>query len=371
MRTMNFMRHDSGIMEYEEVKKGLAGVIVDNTAIASTDSNGTLIYRGYAAEELAEKSTFEEVAYLVVYGHLPNKKELLKFSNLLNRNSRVPQNINKIMKLLPRNTPAIDVLRSMVSLMPLNGDENDGKLLEIAAKIPRIISDWHRLSKGSAPLRGTAETYAERFYYLLTGNKSKSDARLLEELLILYMEHEFNASTFTLRVAASTLTDPQAAMTAALAAIKGPLHGGANAEILDYLLPMKSTPEARKYVDGKLRKKEKIMGFGHRIYKNKDPRAQYLKERLRGLAAAKGAEKLYNIAVAIEDEMWKMKNIPANMDFYAAICMYLMKIDPSLNTPIFAASRSFGWTAHYLEQVSNNKLIRPSSRYIGLLGMHL
>lgn len=362
---------NSDIMEFEEVKKGLAGVIVDDTAIASTDSSGTLIYRGYVAEELAERSTFEEVAYLVVYGHLPNKKERLKFSNLLSRNSRVAPNIDKIMGLLPRNAPAIDVLRSIVSMMPLNENEDDGKLLEIAAKMPRIMSDWHRLSKGSLPLRSTDGTYAERFYYLLTGSKNKSDARLLEELLILYMEHEFNASTFTLRVAASTLTDPQAAMTAALAAIKGPLHGGANAEILDYLLQMKSTSEARRYVDAKLRKKEKIMGFGHRIYKNKDPRAQYLKERLRVFAAAKGAEKLYDIATAIEDEMWKMKNIPANMDFYAAICLYLMGIDSSFNTPIFAASRSFGWTAHYLEQVSNNKLIRPSSRYIGPVGMHL
>jgi citrate synthase len=352
------------------VPKGLADVIVDETAIASTDSDGNLIYRGYVAEELAEKSTFEQVAYLIVYGHLPDRGELREFTSFLNSHENVT-GTRRIMRLLPKDVLTIDMLRTVVSLVPLAEKDNDRVLLEIAAKMPRIISDGYRLTRGMKPFGKIRGSYAEKFYHLLTGSVDKKDARLFEELLILYMEHEFNASTFALRVTASTLADPRAAVTAALAAIKGPLHGGANAEILGYLLSLKSKEEARKYVDRKLDKKELVMGFGHRIYKAKDPRAQYLKRRLKDLALEKGAGQLYEVAVAIEDEMWEKKNIPANMDFYAAICMYLLGIDGTFNTPIFAASRSFGWAAHYLEQVSGNKLIRPSSRYVGKTGLHV
>ncbi len=349
--------------------KGLDKVIVDKTSIASTDNEGHLIYRGYRAVDLAEKCSFEKTAYLVTYGRMPDGSELKEFSDFLASNSEVDDNTEKIMQLMPRGTKVIDLIRSVVSLMPLRERSDDKVLLEIAAKIPRISSDGYRIINGMQVLKDLNATYAERFYYLLTGSDDKESARYFEKLLILYMEHEFNASTFALRVTASTLADPRASVTSALAAIKGPLHGGANAEVLNYMLRMKSADEAVKFVDDKLAKKEKIMGFGHRIYKKLDPRAQFVKAQLKELARIKNSEGLYEVSTALEKEMWDRKQIPANLDFYAAIYMYLLGIDESFYTPIFAASRSFGWAAHYLEQVSDNKLIRPDSKYVGPEGL--
>lgn len=354
-----------------EVAKGLDKVIVDKTSIASTDSEGHLIYRGYRAVELAEKCSFEQTAYLIAYGHLPSSSELADFSKFLVSNSGLDQNTEKIMQLMPKNTQVIDLVRSIVSLMPLKENENDKILIEVAAKIPRISSDGYRIMRNMPVLNDIEGSYAERFYYLLTGNNDKVSAKYFEKLLILYMEHEFNASTFALRVTASTLSDPRASVTSALAAIKGPLHGGANAEILDYMLGMKSQDEAIKFVDDKLAKKEKIMGFGHRIYKKLDPRAQFVKEQLKELAKLRNADNLYEISTVVEKTIWDKKQIPANLDFYAAIYMHLLGIDEAFNTPIFAASRSFGWAAHYIEQVSDNKLIRPDSKYVGPVGLNV
>ncbi|MDE1860810.1 MAG: citrate/2-methylcitrate synthase [Candidatus Micrarchaeota archaeon] len=354
-----------------EVPKGLDKVIVDRTGIASTDSDGNLVYRGYRAVDLAEKRSFEQTAYLVMYGHLPDSSEIEDFSRFLMINYGIDDSTERIMQLMPKDTKLIDLLRSVVSLVPLKEKKDDKILIEIGAKMPRISSDGYRILKGMPILKDVQGSYAERFYYLLTGNYDSVGARYFEKILILYMEHEFNASTFTLRVAASTLTDPRAAVTAALAALKGPLHGGANAEILNYMLKMKSTDEAVKFVEDKLAKKEKIMGFGHRIYKKLDPRAQFAKEQLKSLAKLKDAEQLYDYAAAIEKAMWDKKQIPANLDFYAATCFYLLGIEESFYTPIFAASRLFGWGAHYIEQVSDNKLIRPDSKYVGPVGLEL
>jgi citrate synthase len=354
-----------------EVPRGLDKVVVDTTSIAATDKDGWLIYRGYKATELAAKLHFEKAAYLVVYGSIPNDAKLKRFSSFLESNSSIDGATDEVIGLLPMDAKVIDGVRSVVSMLPLRQKKPDMQMLEMAAKMPRIISNCYRAKRSMKPLGCIEGNYAERFYYLLTGKEDVESARYFERLLILYMEHEFNASTFALRVTASTLADPQAAFTTALATIKGPLHGGANAEILNYMLKMKRKSEAVELVDRKLGNKEKIMGFGHRIYKTMDPRAQFIKGQLRTLSKSRKMGKLLEMAEAVEKEMWVKKGLPANLDFYAAIYMYLLGIDEAFYTPIFAAARSFGWAAHYMEQVANNKLIRPDSRYTGRTGLKL
>ena len=355
-----------------DVPKGLDKAIVDTTAISSTDAEGELIYRGYHAIELAEKLAYEETAYLVVYGKLPSKDELKEFSGFLSERASLDKKSDSILREISSGRPKIiDSMRSTVSFMHIEEKENDKVLLEIAAKMPRISSDAFRYSRGTDTLPEPDGSLAERFYYLITGKADKKDARYFEKLLVMYMEHEFNASTFALRVAASTLTDPRSAIVAALATIKGPLHGGANSEVLEYMLKAQNRDDARKFMEYKLSRKEKVMGFGHRVYKKVDPRAQFIKKELLELSKAKGRKELYDIAIEMEKEMWERKKIPANLDFYAAIYMYLLGIDEEFYLPIFASSRCFGWTAHYIEQVSNNKLIRPSSRYTGASGLNI
>ena len=349
------------------VAKGLERVIVDDTAISSTDSKGNLVYRGYNATELAEKKSFEEVAYLIAYGKLPKKVELHEFSSQLIGLSRLDNSTIKLLKSMNGNVPKLDMLRTVISGMSLEGND-EHKALQMAARMPTLIA---YNGKAIKPMKSKDANYAERFYHAITGIEDKNLAKYFEKLLILYTEHEFNASTFALMVTASTLAGPQAAFTSALATLKGPLHGGANSEVLKYLLKFKSKEDAIKFVDAKLKAKEKIMGFGHRVYKIKDPRAQFVKLQLRTLSKEKGMYALVEYAEAIEEEMWNLKRIPANVDFYAAIYMYLLGIDEKFYLPIFAAARSFGWIAHYTEQVSSNKLIRPDSNYIGPKGLKL
>lgn len=344
-----------------EVPKGLMNVIVDETAIATTDSTGNLLYRGYKVVDLVKKLGFEDVAYLVAFGKVPTKEEKEKFFSRVKENSLIDSSVEDIMRIL-KEKDIMRNIRSIISLYPYSSEKSDDLLVEIAAKIPKIISDSYRIFH-KLPLIDDADGgYAERLYYLLTGNKDAEKSKYLERLLIMYMEHEFNASTFALRVTASTLADPIAAVTSALATLKGPLHGGANAEILDFFLGFKDVDDALQYIDEKIANKEKVMGFGHRIYKDMDPRAQFIKQQLKQMA---GDSKLFKIASAIEDRMWEKKKIPANLDFYAAIYMHLLGIEQDFYTPIFAASRVFGWIAHYKEQLQNNKIIRPSSKYVG------
>ena len=350
-----------------EVPKGLTNVIVDETGIATTDSTGNLLYRGYKVVDLVRKLGFEDVAYLIVYGKVPTEQERNSFFARIKENSMIDGSVEDVMRIL-KEKDVMRNIRSIVSLYPYTSEKSDDLLVEIAAKIPKIVSDSYRIAH-NLPLVDDADgSFAERFYYLITGNRDPEKSKYLERLMIMYMEHEFNASTFALRVTASTLADPVAAVTSALATLKGPLHGGASAEILDFFLGFKSGEDAVKYIDDKIEKKEKIMGFGHRIYKDMDPRAQYIKEQLRQMA---GDSSLFRIAVAIEERMWEKKKIPANLDFYAAIYMHLLGIDQDFYTPIFAASRVFGWIAHYNEQLQNNKIIRPSSKYVGPTGLSL
>ncbi len=345
--------------------KGLAGVVVDKTAIAITDSEGVLLYRGYRAIDLAEKAHFEDVAFLIVNGKLPSKSEKEAFIAKLKSGFGISEDINRVISIL-KEKDMMRALRSLVSMYPYRSKDQDDLMLEMASKFPELISNAFRLSRGMQPLNPIEGTYAERVYYLLTGKNDPKKARYLEELMILYMEHEFNASTFALRVTASTLADPVSAFTTALATLKGPLHGGANAEILEFFDGFKDVQEAIEYVDTQLQRGEKVMGFGHRVYKRLDPRAQFVKMKLRELA---GDSKVVKIAEAIEQRMWEKKSIPANVDFFAALYMHLLGIQEDFYTPLFAASRVFGWCAHYKEQLSDNKLIRPDAQYVGPTGL--
>ncbi len=357
--------------EMTKVPKGLDRVVVDTTSISAVEDGAGLVYRGYSAIDLAQRASFEKTAFLVFHGKLPSDKELAEFSASLRKNSALGTNVEKMMALLPKDTDMMDLVRTVISAVPTTGKKNDEILMELSAKFPRIISDGYRALKGQQPLPDIDGTYSERLYYLLTGRQDSASAKYLEKLLILYMEHEFNASTWALRVTASTLADPRAAMTTGMATLKGPLHGGANEEILSYMFSIKSKEEAERWVDEKIAKKEKIMGFGHRVYKTEDPRAQLVKRELKTLAAAKGATQAYEAAVAIEAAVWAKKKLPANLDFYGALYMHLLGIDNDLFTPLFAASRAFGWSAHYMEQVTNNKLIRPDAEYVGANGLKL
>lgn len=350
-----------------EVPKGLNGVVVDQTAIATTDDSGNLLYRGYRAVELAERVSAADVAFLIVNDRLPSKEESVKFDSEIKSNSAIDEKITEIMKIL-KEKDVMKNLRSITSLYPFRSTDKDKLLLEVAAKFPKIVSDTFRISRGEELIEDLELPFSERLYYLFTGKKDKSRAQYLNKLIILYMEHEFNASTFALRVTASTLADPVASIVSALATLKGPLHGGANAEILDFFLGFKNVEDAVKFVDEKVEAKEKVMGFGHRVYKTRDPRAQFVKEEIRKMDSD---AHIFKIAEAIENRMWEKKKVPANLDFYAAIYMHMLGIDQDLYTPLFAASRVFGWIAHYNEQLENNKIIRPSSKYVGKTGREL
>ncbi len=355
------------MVESIKVAKGLEGVIVDKTAIATTDREGNLLYRGYRVVDLAEKRDFESVAYLVFHGKLPSSEEKGVFSRFLVKNSGLDPRVPEVMRLM-KETNIMNSLRSMVSICPYQHNANPDLLMEIASKIPSIIYYSDAALTGRKEVFPQEGSYAERFYYLLTGRKDTRMASYLEKLLVMYMEHEFNASTFALRVAASTLADPVSAVTAALSTLKGPLHGGANSEVLQYLLKFRSNEEAVEFIKEKLARKEKIMGFGHRVYKIKDPRAQYVKSKLKTLSEAR---KYIGYAEAIENYMWEEKQIPANLDFYGALLMHSLGIEEKFYLPIFAASRVFGWSAHYVEQVSDNKIIRPQSEYVGPVGLEV
>ncbi len=350
-----------------EVPKGLAGVVVDETAIATTDDSGNLLYRGYRAIELASKVDAADVAFLIINDKLPSDVERQEFMKRIRGFSSLDSSVTEIMRIL-KEKDVMRNLRSIVSLYPYKSDSDEELLMELAAKFPRIISDSFRISNGEDPLPSSDGSFAEGLYYLFTGKHDPEKSRFLNKLVILYMEHEFNASTFALRVTASTLADPVSSVVSALATLKGPLHGGANAEILDFFLGFKDEKEAINYVDEMVAKGEKVMGFGHRVYKTKDPRAQFVKEEIRKMD--KDAH-MFRIAEAIETRMWEKKKVPANLDFYAAIYMHMLGIDQNLYTPLFAASRVYGWIAHYNEQLQGNRIIRPSSRYVGKTGREL
>lgn len=356
------------------VPKGLAGVSITDTRISKSESDGSLVYRGYPISEIAANAGFEETAYLILNGRLPTKGELSSFARGLRARTRVDAKLFGIMRQLGRRAHPIDVIRTSVSALGSMDQEEkpEGKQMSIEAKMSVLAANCFRVPRGGRPRRPKEGLgFSDNLLQMLTARKADDYERwVFERVLIFYMEHDMNASSFTVRVVASTLADPYAAAAAGLASLKGPLHGGANEAAMDMLLEVKDPAKAKSFLEASFKEGRKIMGFGHRVYKQFDPRAQLCKEYLKEMINRRGGDDaLYRLCGAIEEGMWEEKRIPANLDFYAAPIFYLLGIEVPLYTPIFAASRVFGWMAHYNEQVEENKLIRPDALYVGPSGL--
>lgn len=360
--------------EQLRVPKGLAGVSVAETAIAKSDADGSLVYRGYTIDDIAKNAGFEETAYLILNGSLPGKGELREFTDRLTAQSGVPEKVFGIMKETGADSHPIDALRTAVSALGSIDAKRalEEQQLSIEAKMSVLAANCHRVPRGKAPRAPREELgFSASLLHMLTPKEASDyDRWVFERVMIFYMEHDMNASSFTVRIVASTLADPYAAATAGLAALKGPLHGGANEGAMKMLLDVKEPERAAGYVGQALKEGRKVIGFGHRVYKKFDPRARLCKEYLREMLRRRGGDdRLYRLCGAIEKEVWERKGLPANLDYYAAPIFYLLGIDIPLYTPVFAASRVFGWMAHYNEQMADNKLIRPDATYVGATGL--
>ena len=363
----------TGGSEPIRVPKGLAGVSVADTKISKSDRDGSLVYRGFPIAEIAANAGFEETAYLVLNGNLPTKSQLAGFSEGLSERAKVGRNLFGIMRHLGRRAHPIDVIRTSVSALgSLDSEEKvEGKEMSIEAKMSALAANCLRVPRGDPPRQPKKGlSFSDNLLQMLTTKKAGEYERwVFERVLIFYMEHDMNASSFTVRVVASTLADPYAAAAAGLASLKGPLHGGANEAAMEMLLEVKEPDRAQEFLQTSFKEGRKVMGFGHRVYKEFDPRARLCKEYLKEMLRRRGEDDtLYRLCDAIEQGMWEAKQIPANLDYYAAPIFYLLGIDVPLYTPIFAASRVFGWMAHYNEQVEENKLIRPDALYVGPTG---
>jgi 2-methylcitrate synthase/citrate synthase II len=357
----------------EVYSPGLEGIIAGETAISTVE--GGLRYRGYPVTELAEKGSFEEVAYLLLHGELPNRKQLQDFQKRVAAARHIPEPLRNLLKALPPATVPMDVLRSAVSVLahfdPETADSshaaNVRKTERLLGQIPVAIADQYRFSKGLPHVPPRADlSHAGNFLYMLRGSEaSAADTRALDVSLILYAEHEFNASTFTARVVCSTESDLHSGIVAAIGALKGRLHGGANEKVMDLLRAAGGPDTAEKWIRDALARKERVMGFGHRVYKHGDLRARILKEYARKAAEAKGQSKWEKTAEIIEQIMEREKNLLPNLDWPAGRLYHALDLEVPLYTPIFVMSRVTGWSAHILEQLDNNRLIRPRARYTG------
>lgn len=356
--------------------KGLKGVIAADSSICLVNGQeGRLIYRGYTIHELAEKSTFEEVSYLLLKGELPTAEELAAFSSTLAAHRDIPEPVVQLLRSFSPDVMPMSALRTAVSMLGIvDPDAENGDLdarfeqsIKLIASIASIVAAIHRLRQGKEPIAPNAElSHAGNFMYQLTGNNPSADeTKSMDLLLILHAEHGFNASTFAGRVITGTLADTYSAVTGAIGALKGPLHGGANTEVLKALQEIQEVANVEKYVEDVRARKGKFMGFGHAVYQVEDPRAVHLKELSRRLGIEKGEPKWYEISVELENQVKLAIQKNCNVDFYSASLQHYMGIPGDLFTCIFAASRVSGWCAHILEQVNDNKIIRPSANYIG------
>jgi citrate synthase len=375
------MKHATGlifsedsIMSASEIySPGLEGVIAGETAISTVE--GGLRYRGYPVTELAEKTGFEEVAYLLLHGELPTAKQLGDFQKRVAAARQIPEPLRNLLKAIPATTPTMDALRSAVSVLAHfdpevadnSHDANIRKAERLLGQIPVAIADQYRLSKGLPLVAARADlSHAANFLYMLRGKEPHADeTRALDVSLILYAEHEFNASTFTARVVCSTESDLHSAIVAAIGALKGRLHGGANEKVMDLLHAAGGPETAEKWIRDALARKERVMGFGHRVYKTGDVRARILKEFARKAAEAVGQTKWEKTAEIIEQVMASEKNLLPNLDWPAGRLYHAIGLEVPLYTPIFVMSRVAGWSAHVIEQLDNNRLIRPRARYTG------
>jgi citrate synthase len=356
--------------------KGLKGVIAADSAVCLVDGEaGRLIYRGYNIHELAQHSTFEEVCYLLLKGELPSAFQLEEFSSELAQYRRLPDGVLAFLKSLPRDMLPMSALRSAVSVAGLDDPQaeetspeaNSQTALKLIGMMSTLVAAIHRLRQGKEPLEPRTDLcHSGNFMYLLNGRAPTADeTRAMDLILILHAEHGFNASTFAARVISATLSDWYSVISGAIGALKGPLHGGANTEVLKSLMEIGDVKNVVAYVEGIRARKGKFMGFGHAVYQVEDPRARHLKELSRRLGLEQGQPKWYEISVELERVVKEAIRKNCNVDFYSASLQHYMGIPGELFTCIFAASRIGGWCAHVLEQWGDNKIIRPSSNYTG------
>ena len=360
----------------DEIKKGLLGIVVDETTISQVMPEiNSLTYRGYAVQDLCEVCSFEEVAYLILNGDLPNSIQLNKFKKEEKANRNITINLREIIKHMPKKAHPMDVARTFVSVMGLEDKEtsdnspeaNMRKTMRIFAKTPTAIAAFFRVRKGKKIIKPKKDlSFSENFFYMCFGKvPQKEIVKAFDISLILYAEHSFNVSTFTARTITSSLSDIYGAITGAIASLKGPLHGGANEEVMHMMKKIKTPDKAKSWLIDNLNKKQVVMGFGHRVYKSGDSRVPTMKKYFLKVSKLKKDENLHKIGEIIEKEMLKRKNIHPNLDFPTGPTYHLMGFDTDFFTPIFVIARITGWSAHIMEQHTSNKLIRPLSKYKG------
>jgi 2-methylcitrate synthase len=365
--------------DHPSYSPGLEGVIAGESTLCLVDEGEAgLLYRGYAIHDLAEHSTFEEVAYLLLFGQLPTRQELKDFSARLIEQAVPPHLLDVFLGAVPSSSHPMDVVRTGVSLLGMvdpdvadnSHDANVRKSIRLLAQIPLMIATSYRLVNGKPRVRPQENlSFAENLLYLLTdrrrNDEAKAMARVLDASLTLYAEHEFNASTFAARVTASTMTDLHSAVTSAIGTLKGPLHGGANEAVAEMFLDIGSRERVEVWVREALVKKRRIMGFGHRVLKKGDSRSAIIQRHAESLSGICGDRRWYEIATAVDHVMEREKGLHPNLDFYTAVAYLLMGIPRTLYTPVFICSRIAGWCAHVIEQQDHNRLMRPRALYTG------
>ena len=360
----------------EEIKKGLMGVTVDETAISKVMPEiNSLTYRGYAAQELCEKCKFEEVAYLILNGELPNKKQLKDFEKQESKERKLSKTLIEAIKKIPKKAHPMDVARTAVSIMGLEDKEtrsnspkaNMRKIMRIFSKTPVALAAFYRSRKGKKIIPPKKKlSFSENFFHMCFGKVPNKDiVKAFDVSLILYAEHSFNVSTFTARTITSSLSDIHGAITGAISSLKGPLHGGANEEVMHMMNKIKKPENALKWINNALDNKDVVMGFGHRVYKSGDSRVPTMREYFGKVAKIKKDKKFEKIYDIVEKVMIERKDIHPNVDYPTGPTYHLMGFDTDFFTPIFVISRITGWSAHIMEQYAANKLIRPLASYNG------
>ncbi len=365
--------------EQSTFSKGLEDVVAAESSICLIDGkNSKLSYRGYDIHELAQNSNFEETAYLLLFGELPTDRQLIDFKNKLVAERELPKELIKLIELFPKTANPMAALRTGVSLLSFSDPEADDKSMEsnirkvirLIARVPSIIAYYDRVRRGEPlvhPKLDVNYSTAANFLYMLKGKEASAvEAQTLDKYFILLTEHDLNASTFAARITSSTLSDMYSAIVSAIGTLKGDLHGSANSRTMESLVQIGDVKNVEQFVEDALNNKKKLMGFGHRVYKGPDPRADDLRQMAKALAEGNPSQaKWFLISEKLEQVVWARKKLNCNVDFYSASVLYILGIPMDLFTTMFAISRMAGWTAHLLEQYGDNRLIRPVSFYTG------